>query len=67
MQDISIGWSALKSKVDNPDQLQYIDARGNYYIYYMVGPVSVVCVLDKTSSSASDFEANYKSSATSIT
>lgn len=67
MQDISITWDSLKAKVDNPDQLQYIDARGNYYIYYMSGSIRVVCVIDKNSDNASNFEADYKSSATSIT
>lgn len=65
MYNIRLSWEQLKVKAEN-HTIKYADANGNYYVYVVISDTEYVCVLDKTSPEAGDFEDNYKENATSI-
>lgn len=60
--DIKVDWPQMRNMAD----ITYIDKNGNYYLFANREQIYLVCVLDKESKEASEFEKYYKSSATNI-
>lgn len=67
MQDLRITWIRLQEKLElGSAVVTYIDANGNYYLYSLISGIRFVCVLDKSSDHASEFEDNYKAGSSPV-
>lgn len=63
--NVALAWADFKDRVDNNQlSINYADKFDNYYLYSSNNSFEYVCILDKDD--ASDFEDNYKESATII-
>lgn len=64
---VDLSWSNFKGIISAPNML-YADLSGNYYISGSTANANYTCKIIKNGGSdQTDFEANYKSSATSLT
>lgn len=57
----NLSWSTFLELVGD-EELKYADRHGNYYVYC----IKLVCVLDKQSADAVDFETNHQMNAVII-
>lgn len=63
MVEITLSWAAFKAK-ELP--ISYADLNDNYYLYCSSETTDYVCVIPNTGVDATDFDNNYKDSATSL-
>lgn len=64
--DYKASWGTIVARKGDT-VLKYVDANGNYYIYLKIEEnTELLCILDKSSSDAQAFDANYKNSSNSI-